>query len=184
MGIQQIPLASSGLTQSQLITAPNWTLLQTTSANNVTALHITGLSGYKRYKVFVSNLLVVANGDYPYWFLNNDLTNHIVWQNFSDRGSTKTVTGSAGLTNVYYMTTNGWRNDSYQPCGYIEINNADSTSAKQIESAGHFYSSGGNNVHFEGFGISVIAAPISQISVAMPSGDPFYMNQIYVYGAN
>ena len=82
------------------------------------------------------------------------------------------------------MTHRGWRNDGYNPLGYIEINNANSTSAKQIKHAGHVTDDTASAVHFEGFGISTIAAPITQISVGMQFGGAFYMNQVYVYGAN
>jgi hypothetical protein len=63
MGSSVFPLASTGLTTSDLITQPTWTLLGSVSTNTATAsMSVTSIpTTYKKLKIYLSGLKTVAN---------------------------------------------------------------------------------------------------------------------------
>jgi len=185
MGYSVFPAPSSGLSASELITSPTWTEIANTSGSGVASISFTSLSGYRRYKIWWEDFLPSVNGESISLRINNDSNSNYLWFGTITRnGSTPQTIWTNNYASFISLGGFGGNNTAYSGSGWVEINNANSTSLKDLNHYASGLNSSGTGCVSQLYSIYTGTSAISSLQILTDGGGNMYINNIRLYGGN
>jgi hypothetical protein len=175
MGIQQIPLASSGLAVSDLITQPTWTQLASNTTTTGTAtLSATSIpTTYKTLKIFFVGLKTALNQEILFR-LNSDSGGRYASLTLKEFGTSSAYQSGSDATSIRLMGNSGFDTSTQPMNGIITIEDYTNTSdrGKFITTEIVSYNSGNDPFYIYGrhFYRPASAAAITSVSLSGANG--------------
>jgi hypothetical protein len=186
MGLSVYP-PSGGITTSDLITEPNWTLVTSiASQTGAGSISFTSLSGYKRYRILIGMMRPTSGSAFMGLRFNSDDTQK--YYMYSKREySNQTQNGYVGntSTNIELNNSSISINQYNYGMGFIDIFAANGTTTpKQVRSMLTYRYGGTSNIAREEVaGFYYGTSAVSSILITF-FGDSVNLENIYLLGGN